>query len=180
MTDESKAAASNEALINAITDLLGPLLNGMEALGYIARRLHPPHLAELVASVADVDELLRQGLETFRVLDWPAKLAPFVDQMVAAAAAVCLGFDGLREAAQAPDGTSQAYRGIRQNAKAMAALYPAARMLPPISVCCLTGSSRKIQTHKGAKNTSESASKVNFAAGSTVEPSVNSNSPIPI
>jgi len=133
MTDESKAAASNEALINAITNLLGPLLNGMEALGYIARRLHPPHLAELVASVADVDEPLRQGLEPFRALDWPAKLAPFADQMVAAAAAVCLGFDGLREAAQAPDGTSQAYRGIRQNAKAMAALYPAARMLPPIN-----------------------------------------------
>ncbi|MFP6773114.1 MAG: phospholipase [Alphaproteobacteria bacterium] len=133
MTDEAKTAANNEALINAITDLLGPLLNGMEALGYIARRLHPPRLAELVASVAEVDEPLRQGLEPFRAQIWPEHLAPFAEQMVVAAEAVCLGFDNLREAEQAADGTSQAYRGIRQNAKAFAALYPAARMLPPIN-----------------------------------------------
>jgi phospholipase/carboxylesterase len=133
MTNEPRSTADNEALINAITDLLGPLLNSMEALSYVARRLHPPHLPELVASVGGIDEPLRQGLEPFRAQAWPEHLSPFADQMILAAEAVCLGFDNLRAAAQAPDGTSQAYRGIRQNAKAFAALYPAAKMLPPVS-----------------------------------------------
>jgi len=133
MSNEPQTDANSDALIDAISDLLSPLLNGMEALSYVARHLHPPKLAELVASVREVDPPLRQGLEAFRAQTWPEHLQGFADRMIAAAEAVCLGFDGLREAASVPDGTFQAYRGIRQNAKAFAALYPIATMLPPIS-----------------------------------------------
>ena len=125
--------SDNAALIDAITDLLSPLLNAMEALSYVARHLHPLKLGELVDSVADVDPDLRQGLGHFQTQTWPPHLKDFAEQMVIAAQAVCLGFDGLREAAAAPDGTRQAYRGIRQNNKAFAVLYPSATMLPPIS-----------------------------------------------
>ncbi len=133
MPDAPQNDAGNDALIDAITNLLSPLLNAMEALSYVGRRLHPPLLAELAASVGEVDQPLRQGLEGFRAVTWPEHLSDFRDNMERAADAVCLGFDGLREAAQATDGTYQAYRAIRQNTKAFAALYPAATMLPPIN-----------------------------------------------
>ncbi|MFP6749070.1 MAG: phospholipase [Alphaproteobacteria bacterium] len=133
MPDAPRTNPESDALIDAITDLLSPLLNAMEALGYVGRRLHPPHLAELAVSVAEVDQPLRQGLEGFRAIAWPEHLTEFAKNMELAANAVCLGFDGLREAAQAFDGTSRAYRAIRQNAKAYAALYPAATMLPPLN-----------------------------------------------
>ncbi|MBT3533312.1 MAG: phospholipase, partial [Rhodospirillaceae bacterium] len=133
MSDTPNTNPDNDALIDGITNLLSPLLNGMEALSYVARRLHPPHLAELAASVAGIDDPLRQGLAAFRALTWPEHLSDFAKNMEAAATSVCFGFDGLREAAAAPDGTFQAYRAIRQNTKAYAALYPAATMLPPIN-----------------------------------------------
>ena len=133
MPQDDNANLDNDALIDAISNLLSPLLNAMEALGYVGRHFHPPHLAELVASVAEVDTPLRQGLEGFRGLAWPEHLSAFTTRMAAAADAVCLGFDGLRAAVEAPDGTMQAYRGIRQNNRAFAALYPLANKLPPIN-----------------------------------------------
>ncbi len=133
MSETPPLSPDNEALIDAISNLLSPLLNGMEALSYVARRLHPPYLGQLVASVAEVDPPLREGLEVFRRQDWPEHLGGFAEQMIIAAEAVCHGFDGLRNAVDAPDGTMLAYRGIRQNAKAFAALYPAATKLPPVN-----------------------------------------------
>ena len=130
---EPQTEADSDALIDAITNLLSPLLNAMEALSYVARRLHPPVLADLVASMAEVDPPLRQGLEAFRSQDWPEHMTAFAERMESAAVAVCHGFDNLRAGAAAPDGTMQAYRGIRQNVKAFAALYPIATTLPPIS-----------------------------------------------
>ncbi len=133
MSQDDETNADSDALIDAISNLLSPLLNAMEALGYIGRHFHPPQLADLVASVAEVDLPLRQGLESFRGQTWPEHLGAFTARMEAAADAVCLGFDGLRAAVDAPDGTMQAYRGIRQNNRAFAALYPLADRLPPIN-----------------------------------------------
>lgn len=133
MPQDQETNADGDALIDAISNLLSPLLNAMEALGYIGRHFHPPQLPELVAGVAEVDVPLRQGLEDFRGLAWPEHLGPFTARMEAAADAVCLGFDNLRAAVDAPDGRMQAYRGIRQNNRAFAALYPLADKLPPIS-----------------------------------------------
>lgn len=133
MPDDAKTNGDSDALIDAITNLLSPLLNAMEALSYVARHLHPPRLAELVASVAEIDPPLRKGLEEFRAMPWPEHLNTFAERMETAAVAVCHGFDNLRAAAEMPDGTFQAYRGIRQNSKAFAAIYPIANMLPPIN-----------------------------------------------
>jgi len=133
MPEDHETNADSDALIDAITNLLSPLLNAMEALSYVGRHFHPPQLADLVASVAEVDLPLRQGLEQFCGLAWPEHLGAFAARMEAAADAVCLGFDSLRAAVDAPDDTLQAYRGIRQNNKAFAALYPLADKLPPIN-----------------------------------------------
>ena len=133
MPEMLQSTKDNEALIDAISDVLLPLLKSMEALDYVSRNLHPPNLGNLVAGVENVDSTLRRGLKHFHNQKWPEHLSVFVDQIITAAEAVCNGFDSLREAACAPDGIFLAYRGIRQNAKAFAAIYPAASTLPPIN-----------------------------------------------
>ncbi|MFP6726209.1 MAG: hypothetical protein VCB63_05095 [Alphaproteobacteria bacterium] len=133
MSEMSQSTKENEALIDAISDLLSPLLNSMETLNHVARNLHPPNLGNLVTSVENVDAALRQGLKHFHNQKWPEHLSCFADQMITAAEAVCSGFDSLRDAGCAPDGIFLAHRGIRQNAKAFAAIYPAASTLPPIN-----------------------------------------------
>ena len=142
MSEMSQSPNENEALIDAISDLLSPLLDSMEALNYVSRNLHPPNLGNLVTGVENVDEALRRGLKHFRNQKWPEHLSCFADQMITAAEAVCIGFDSLREAGCAPDGIFLAYRGIRQNAKAFAAIYPAASTLPPINRFFLNNSGR--------------------------------------
>ena len=133
MSEMLQSTKDNEALIDVISDVLLPLLKSMEALNYVSRNLHPPNLGNLVAGVENVDSTLRRGLKHFHNQKWPEHLSGFVDQIITAAEAVCNGFDSLREAACAPDGIFLAYRGIRQNAKAFAAIYPAASALPPIN-----------------------------------------------
>ena len=133
MPQDDETNADSDVLIDAIGNLLSPLLNAMEALGYVGRHFHPPHLAELMAGVAEVDQPLRQGLARFRAITWPEHLSAFTSRMEAAADAVCLGFNSLQAAVDAPDGTIHAYRGIRQNNRACAALYPLASRLPPIN-----------------------------------------------
>ena len=133
MSEMLQSTKGNEALIDAISDVLLPLLNSMEALNYVSRNLHPPNLGNLVAGVENVDAMLRRGLKHFHNQKWPEHLSGFADQIITAAEAVCSGFDNLRDAACAPDGIFLAYRGIRQNAKAFAAIYPAASTLPPIN-----------------------------------------------
>ncbi|MBT3334542.1 MAG: hypothetical protein HN394_23810, partial [Rhodospirillaceae bacterium] len=61
MSQDEETNTNSDALIDAISNLLSPLLNAMEALSYIGRYFHPPQLPDLVASVAEVDLPLRQG-----------------------------------------------------------------------------------------------------------------------
>jgi phospholipase/carboxylesterase len=120
-------------LFEAIVALLRPLLQGLEALGFAARHLHPPDLAELVAAIGEREAPLRQGLEQFRAITWPDRLAGFRDQLDLAAAEALAAFDGLRAAVGDPNGPVAAYRALRRQARASEALYPLASALKPIS-----------------------------------------------
>ena len=122
MSENSQLTEKNEAPVDAISDLHSALLTGMEALNYIGRNLHPPNLGDLISGIEDLDAPLHQGLKHFRSQKWPDHMACFSGQLITAAEAVCSGFDYLRAATSAPDGIFMAYRGIRQNAKAFAAI----------------------------------------------------------
>ena len=104
MSEMLQSTKDNEALIDAISDVLLALLNSMEALNYVSRNLPPPYLGNLVAGVEDVDTTLRRGLDHFHNQKWPEYPTGFVDHIITAAEAVCSGFDSLRDAACAPDG----------------------------------------------------------------------------
>lgn len=133
MSEDIQLTQENEALGDAISDLLSTLLGGMEALNYVGRKLHPPNLGDLLSGVEDIDAALHQRLKNFRSQKLPDHLVSFSGQLITAAEAVCSGFECLRAASSAPDGIFMAYRGIRQNAKAFAAIYPVAIPLPPIN-----------------------------------------------
>ena len=49
MSDTSQLIETNEALVDAISDLLSTLLSSMEALNNLGRNLHPPNLGDLIS-----------------------------------------------------------------------------------------------------------------------------------
>jgi len=117
----------------AIVALVARLLDTLDALGCIARRLHPPLLGSLVATLGERDAELRAARETFSAAAWPAHMAWFREQIERAAEASLRACDGLRAAAGSGDGLRLAYRALRQVSRAQEALYPLATMLPTVS-----------------------------------------------
>ena len=57
--------AETDELLDATTALIPPLLNGLEALGYAGRHMHPPNLVSLVESVKPYREPLKNGISAF-------------------------------------------------------------------------------------------------------------------
>ena len=125
--------ADTEHLLDAITALLPPILNGMEALAHVSRHLHPPNLALLAAKVAGTDQPIRDALPAFREADWPEHLKDFSKQVEKTAEHVCDAFEGIAEAARSPDGPMRAYRAMRGATRATESLYVIAGALPPVS-----------------------------------------------
>ncbi len=123
----------NAELLETISGLLPPLLNSLEALGFIARHLHPPQFEQVLAKVGQIDEDLREKMPGFEAVAWPDTLVPFRDRVGKSAEAACQAFDGLREAVDNPNGTMLAYRALRRYTRAVEALYPVAATLPPVS-----------------------------------------------
>ncbi|WP_420560612.1 phospholipase [Tepidicaulis sp.] len=134
----SDNTGSEEEMLEAITALVPPLLNAMDALSFITRRLHPPKLAELIDAVGPVDAPVREGLAAFQAQNWPEHLTRFAEQVALAAETTLKAFDGLHGAAEnarkgAPDAVFSTYRALRYMSRAFEALYPVAAILPPVS-----------------------------------------------
>ncbi len=123
----------NDRLKAAIAALVARLLDTLDALGCIARRLHPPLLGSLVAALGERDAGLRAARAAFGAATWPAEMAWFREQIERAAEAGLRACDGLRAAADSDDGLRLAYRALRQVSRAQEALYPLAGMLPAVS-----------------------------------------------
>ena len=74
MTDHD---GQDDALLDAITAILPPLMTAMETLAVASRHLHPPKLKDLVAQLGELDAPVRNQLTGFRDLDWPEHLIGF-------------------------------------------------------------------------------------------------------
>lgn len=129
--------AQNESLIEAVDALLPALLQALEALGFIARHLHPPLIGELVEQMGPVETKLAETRTTFDAAAWPEHLVPFRDHVQGAAEAARSAFAALRAASEAPAEAGGpvfgAYRALRYLPRAMESLYPVSVMLPPVS-----------------------------------------------
>ena len=133
----SRAAADNEA----VQGVLNPLFRALEMLRFIARHVHPPEFEELMASVGQPDAELRSALSGQPA--WPAHLSGVGRTLEQASKAVLEAFDDLRRTAEDASGDIRSvYRALRRVPNALQALYPLARLLPPVNRFFLDPSQR--------------------------------------
>ncbi|MEE8079232.1 MAG: hypothetical protein V3T18_09565, partial [Pseudomonadales bacterium] len=126
-------ADDTDELLEATTALVPALLTAMDALAAVGRHLHPPHLVDLVANVEQFHSPVADGLEIFRAAAWPEHLANFRSHIDEAAVELLQAFDGLARCTTQASPALGAYRAMRFNTRAVAALYPVSFMLPPVS-----------------------------------------------
>jgi phospholipase/carboxylesterase len=122
-----------DSILDAVTLLLPRLLGTLDALGTIARLLHPPHLPALLERLAGQDVELRAARAAFQAAPWPDHLADLRGRFDEATDLALRACTGLRDAARAPDGRSGAFRALRHATRAQEALYPLATVLPMVS-----------------------------------------------
>ena len=125
--------ASPDDLQEALVALLPRLLSALEHLERVTRHMHPPHLAELAASLGPDDAALISAMEGVRAAAWPETMIPFRDQLLEAGDRVIRAHDGLRAAARGADGLRGAYQATRHQYRAIEALYPLAPALAPVN-----------------------------------------------
>ena len=102
-------------------EALARLLDALEALEFIGRHMHPPALAELLATFADRDVALREAMAD---AEWPAEWRGSIER-----AAEC---------------TLQACGGLRQVNRALEALYPLAGVSPTVDRFFLSADDRAV------------------------------------
>ena len=67
-----------DALLDATTALIPPLLTGIEIMSHAGRHMHPPNIPQLIGEIEPYREPVKQGLATFQATDWPQHLHGFV------------------------------------------------------------------------------------------------------
>jgi phospholipase/carboxylesterase len=121
----------SEAVVDDIVAVLPPLLQSLEALGFIARRLNPPDFDRVMEAAGQPDEALKAVRP--RLANWPEQFASVRVSLETASDAALAAFEGLR-AVQLGNGDLVAvFRALRHAPRAQEALYPLAAKLPPVS-----------------------------------------------
>ena len=90
----------SDAVIDDIVAVLPPLLQSLEALGFIARHLNPPAFASVMEAAGTPDRALRAVRA--RLTDWPESFAYLRAPLETASDAALAAFDGLRAVQQRP------------------------------------------------------------------------------
>src|SRR5258708_31975978 len=86
--------AMSEAVVDDIVAVLPPLLQSLEALGFIARHLNPPDFDSVKVAAGTPDQAL-QAVRP-RLADWPEEFAGVQTSLEAASDAALAAFEGLR------------------------------------------------------------------------------------
>src|ERR1700678_4519587 len=121
----------SEAVVDDIVAVLPPLLQSLEALGFIARHLNPPDFGRVMHDACPPDQAL-QSVRS-RLADWPAELADVRTSLEAASDAALAAFSGLRAAQDGNGDLIEVFRALRHAPRAQEALYPLAEKFPPVS-----------------------------------------------
>src|ERR1700731_4285064 len=120
-----------EAVVDDIVAVLPPLLQSLEALGFIARHLNPPDFGRVMHAAGTPDQALRAELP--RLADWPEEFAHLRAPLAAASDAVLAAFEGLRAVQLGNGDIIAVFRALRHAPRAQEALYPLAAKLLPVS-----------------------------------------------
>ena len=120
-----------EAVVDDIVAVLPPLLQSLEALGFIARHLNPPDFGR-VMHAAGTPDIALQSVRS-RLTDWPAEFADVRTSLEAVSDAALAAFRGLRAVQDGNGDLIAVFRALRHAPRAQEALYPLAAQLPPVS-----------------------------------------------
>src|SRR5712691_2256106 len=121
----------SEAVVDDVVSVLPPLLQSLEALGFVARHLNPPDFDSVMEAAGTPDQAL-QAVRS-RLADWPEEFASVRNSLETASDAALAAFAGLR-AVQLGNGDMIAvFRALRYAPRAQEALYPLTTKLPPVS-----------------------------------------------
>src|SRR5262245_59234088 len=69
LSTERSGQAISDAVVDDIVAVLPPLLQSLEALGFIARHLHPPAFGQVMQAAGEPDEALKAVRG--RLAEWP-------------------------------------------------------------------------------------------------------------
>jgi phospholipase/carboxylesterase len=121
----------SEAVVDDIVAVLPPLLQSLEALGFIARHLNPPDFDRVMAAAGQPDAALR--VVRPRLAEWPAQFADIKTALETASDAALAAFAGLRLVQNGNGDFVSLFRALRYLPRAQEALYTLAARLPPVS-----------------------------------------------
>lgn len=121
----------SERVVDDIVTLLPPLLQGLEALQFVARNLHPPAFDAVMEAVGQPEKALQVAQSGLG--EWPEDFIDLRGHLDAACEAVCAGIAGLRTAQQPGGDITTVFRALRYGPRAQEALYATVTRLPPVS-----------------------------------------------
>jgi phospholipase/carboxylesterase len=121
----------SEAVVDDIVAVLPALLQSLEALGLVARRLNPPDFDRVMDAAGAPDEALRAARS--RLADWPTEFSSIRTSLEAASDAALAAFAGLRAVQHGNGDLVAVFRALRYAPRAQEALYPLATRFPPVS-----------------------------------------------
>jgi phospholipase/carboxylesterase len=121
----------SEAVVDDIVAVLPPLLQSLEALGFVGRHLHPPEFDRVMQAAGEPDQAL-QAVRT-QMTQWPEEFFGIRAPLEAASDAVLAGFEGLRAVQNGHGDLVSVFRALRYSPRAQEALYPLTAKLPPVS-----------------------------------------------
>jgi phospholipase/carboxylesterase len=121
----------SEAVVDDIVAVLPPLLQTLEALGFVARHLNPPDFGRVMEAAGTPDQALQDVLQ--RLANWPGEFVDIRNALQAASDAALAAFAGLRAVQNGNGDLVAVFRALRYAPRAQEALYPLAGKLPPVS-----------------------------------------------
>ena len=121
----------SEAVVDDIVAVLPPLLQSLEALGFVARYLNPPDFDRVMEAAGKPDDALRAVRP--RLAQWPADFAYIKTPLETASDAALAAFAALRVVQNGHGDFVSLFRALRYAPRAQEALYALAARLPPVS-----------------------------------------------
>jgi phospholipase/carboxylesterase len=121
----------SEAVVDDIVAVLPPLLQSLEALGFVARYLNPPDFDRVMETVGQPDEALRAVRP--RLEQWPAQFTDIKTPLETASDAALAAFAALRIVQNGHGDFVSLFRALRYAPRAQEALYALSAKLPPVN-----------------------------------------------
>jgi phospholipase/carboxylesterase len=120
-------------LLEAIGDLLPPVLEALERICWVQRHLYPPVAERLAQELVPCVDAIAAPLRSAEGLTWPADLRFMRDRLVGAARETLELIEAFVEASRSLEGPIGLYRALRRFSGAQETLYPLAPVFEPVS-----------------------------------------------